>query len=239
MNASPTVVYTPRIIAFLDILGFGDLTRLPTPEAEATIRFIDEQLRQVSAEKVEHAQHRVIFDVRLFSDCICLVSEASATGAAALLDSVAFLSLGFAAKRILLRGGIAMGRHFHSDHMIFSEALVDAYKAESSVAKWPRTVVADDVVALAREQVPFLIRKDSDGRAFLDYLEYCSEWDRWPDHPYDEHKACITAALATFEGQPAVRAKYEWLARYHNEKLRELAGRDGSKHIIRDRMFVS
>jgi hypothetical protein len=101
----------------------------------------------------------VLFDIRLFSDCICLVSESSAHGAAAMLDSVAYLSLNFATKRIPLRGGVAVGRHFHSDHMIFREALVNAYSLESHVAKWPRTVVAADVVSLARETVLFSFGK--------------------------------------------------------------------------------
>ena len=104
---------------------------------------------------------------------------------------------------------------------------------------WPRTVVADDAVALANETVPFLIRKDSEGQSFLDYLEYCSRDERWPDHPYDEHKACIIAGLSEFDLQPVVRAKYEWLGRYHNQKLSELAQRDDSRHIIRDRMFIA
>jgi hypothetical protein len=232
-------MYTPRVVAFLDILGFSELTRRATAEAEATIHFIDEQLRSVTLEKVEHSQYRLIFDVRLFSDCICLVSEPSGPGATALLDSVAYLSLTFANKRMPLRGGVAMGRHFHSNQMIFSEALVSAHFLENQVAKWPRTVVAADVVALAHDAVPFLIRKDSDGQSFVDYLEYCSLYDRWPDHPYDEHKACIIAALSESALQPAVRAKYEWLGRYHNQKLSELTQRDDSRNIIRDRMFIA
>jgi hypothetical protein len=237
-DAKVTTSYRSRVVAFLDILGFSAMTRAATTEAETTIQFIDEHLRSVILEKVEHSQHGVIFDVRLFSDCICLVSEHSAHGVAALLDSVAYLSLAFAVKGIPLRGGVAAGRHFHSDHMIFSEALVAAYGLESQVAKWPRTVVAADVIALAREEVPFLVRHDSDDQAFVDYLEYCSEQDRLPAHPYDDHKAFITAGLAAHAPQAAVRAKYEWLGQYHNEKLNELAKQERSKHVVRDRMFI-
>jgi hypothetical protein len=111
-----------------------------------TIGFIESQFDQVVLERVEHVNNSHPFDVRLFSDCICLVSDDSSTGAAALLDSVAYLSLSFMTKGLPLRGGVAQGRHFHSDHMIFSEALVQSYELESKHARWTRTLVTPAVV---------------------------------------------------------------------------------------------
>lgn len=32
----------------------------------------------------------------------------------------------------------------------------------------------------------------------------------------EQHRAATTASLARFRANPAVRAKYEWVARYHN-----------------------
>src|SRR6266571_9262870 len=124
-NGVPLVFsYTPSLVAFLDILGFRALTCQPTTEAEVSMAFVGQQLRQVALERSEHTHNRIAFDVRMFSDCICLIAEDSVIGAAALVDSVAYLSLTFANNRLLLRGGIARGRHFHSEDMVFSEALV-------------------------------------------------------------------------------------------------------------------
>ncbi len=125
--------------------------------------FVGQQLRQVALERSEHTHNRIAFDVRMFSDCICLIAEDSVIGAAALVDSVAYLSLTFANNRLLLRGGIARGRHFHSEDMVFSEALVEAYELESKIAKYPRTLVADSVAALARQRSPLFFALTSTG----------------------------------------------------------------------------
>jgi hypothetical protein len=84
--------------------------------------------------------------------------------------------------------------------------------------------VDESVEALARTHVPFLIRTDPhDGRRFVDYLEYCSCQQCAPDHPYDSHKCHIEIALATHQANSRILEKYEWLAAYHDGKLRELA----------------
>jgi len=175
----------------------------------------------------------------MFSDCLCLFAEDSPLGAAALLDSVAYLSLTFAGQQLVLRGGVARGRHFHNRHLVFSEALGDAYELEQAVAVFPRTLVADSAADLARVHVPFLLRTDTDGRVFVDYLEWCSQQVGLPGHPYDGHKECILAGLKSSVDSPKVLAKYQWLAAYHDAKLTEVSRRPNGADVVRDRMYVA
>lgn len=233
--------YEPRIVAFLDVLGFRSMTSLPSPTAEQKLALIDRNLSNVAQEVAEHSHHGTPFTAKLFSDCISLSSLNSDVGAAVVLESVAVLSLRFAMDGIFLRGGVAVGRHFENERMTFSEGLVRAYDLESHDALWPRTLVDRDVKMLAAALVPFLLRNDpKDSQTFVDYLEYCSYQQSLPgQHPYDDHKRHIEAALSQHRNDPQRLEKYTWLAAYHNAKLHELSKLADRAGVVHDSMFLN
>jgi hypothetical protein len=231
--------YEPKIVAFLDVLGFRTMTSLGAPAAEERIALVDRNLTNVAVEVAEHSYRGIPFTAKLFSDCISLSSLNSDVGAAVVLESVAVLSLWFAMDGLFLRGGIAVGRHFENERMIFSEGLVRAYELESTLARWPRTLVDESVEALALTHVPFLVRTDPhDGRRFVDYLEYCSNQQSATGHPYDSHKRHIRIALATYQANSRTLEKYEWLAAYHDAKLHELLKLENRRGVVRESMFL-
>lgn len=217
------------------------MTSLPSPSAEQKLAIIDRNLSHLAEEVAEHSHHGTPITAKLFSDCISLSSLNSDVGAAVVLESVAVLSLWFAMDGIFLRGGVAQGRHFENERMTFSEGLVRAYHLESHHARWPRTLVNSDVVALAARLVPCLLRTDpNDNLTFVDYLEYCSYQQCLSgQHPYDDHKRHIEAAFSEHHKDPRVLEKYTWIAAYHNAKLRELSKLADRAGVVRDSMFIN
>jgi hypothetical protein len=74
---------------------------------------------------------------------------------------------------LLLRGGISRGEQYHGNEVVFGEALVDAYRLESELAKGPRIVVSDRILSQLQggpASHPNLVRQDSDGLWYLNYF---------------------------------------------------------------------
>ncbi len=111
--------------------------------------------------------------------------------------------------------------------MIFSSALVDAYKLESKNAIYPRILIHESVVRKLTHDADLsglnaVVKQDADGLAFLDYLEYISECDDF-DGMYEYMKRHKESVLQNINGplSPEVKQKYLWVARYHNQKVSE------------------
>ena len=72
---------------------------------------------------------------------------------------------------ILLRGAITQGVCY-IDNFIMGRPFLKACDMESKEAIWPRILISDDVYRnIEPNLVKDLIRKDVDGRLFLDYLQ--------------------------------------------------------------------
>jgi hypothetical protein len=74
---------------------------------------------------------------------------------------------------LLIRGGFAFGQLFHGQGVVFGRAMVDAYLLESTVAKYPRVVVSDDIIEKVTRSHPenlgFFL-SDTDGKSHLNYF---------------------------------------------------------------------
>lgn len=200
--------YENKYVAFADILGFENLvnrTTEPNPEILLTnvlsaLEIPNEvQLEGIILGRVgdiTEASHRL----STFSDCLAISTEASEKGLMNLLfhlRAIAFrlLKLGY-----LLRGGITKGPIYHENGKIVGPALVNAYKLEKNVAKYPRIIVDAEIAACARQwEQPLntifdrLTRDDDDGYCFVHYLwavrmvadseeGFVGDWDALVDH---------------------------------------------------------
>jgi hypothetical protein len=74
---------------------------------------------------------------------------------------------------MLVRGGVTIGRLYHSGGVVFGEGLVDAYNLESRVAIYPRIAVSSRIYARLPNRDR--IAQDTDG---IWYLKYLSELPR-------------------------------------------------------------
>jgi hypothetical protein len=81
------------------------------------------------------------------------------------------------------RGGIAVGGLIHKSHLVVGQGLVQAYKLESEVAIYPRVIIDRSIIRLLvegpipdmvyfRNRVAHIVRQDSDGAYFIDYLSF-------------------------------------------------------------------
>jgi hypothetical protein len=131
---------------------------------------------------------------------------------------------------IFLRGGLAFGRHFENDAMIFSEGMVRAYRLEQQ-AVYPRILIADAVAeeadGLFETYIPMevasFIMVAPDGLKFVDYLESLSE-EQDPADWLPLHKRAILEQVRKHRDDARIIEKYRWLAEYHNAKFAKLSG---------------
>lgn len=129
------------------------------------------------------------------------------------------------------RGGVAFGRLYIDDQLVTGPALVEAVDLEEKDAVFPRVLLSDDCVRLARvDDADFAadyawmspwrneLLVDGDGRIFLNYLSSLLDWDdeRAVRQALRRHRDAISDQLSSTSQPPTVLQKYRWLAEYHN-----------------------
>jgi hypothetical protein len=137
----------------------------------------------------------------------------------------------------LVRGGITIGEVVKSHRQLFGPGVIDAYRLESTMAKYPRIVVnqsvLDELATNANlwvhdrddelDAVNSLLRRDEeDGLLYVDYLRVIrgeSEGQEFDDLVFN-HDALIKKGLHRYSTDIGVRPKYEWLRRYHDSTMR-------------------
>jgi hypothetical protein len=141
-----TNLYSQRYVAFIDILGFGNIVRqsvqLPG-QAAALLQIFDRMHKRWSDEalKATHANMGDDFRVQSFSDCTVMSEAATPRGLAHLLLMVTQFTLELMGQGFLVRGGVAKGLLHHADKAVFGPAFLDAYALERDIACFPRIVV--------------------------------------------------------------------------------------------------
>lgn len=235
-------MYDYRICCFIDILGFK--THLNETIQENGDDFI-EKIQEIKgvidlANSILKALDNAIFKSKMvtqFSDSIVLsfkIEEKS--GVFDALINFLHVSLEFAYKGFLTRGGISVGKLIHTEKHIFGPALVEAYTLESRVANFPRIILHPDVLEVARhfplgvntstdelESVLACLSKDDDGYYYIDYIEQALQ--ELDDHNYGlipylfSLKNTILKWLQSDD--ESVLEKIEWLRiKYNNYVLK-------------------
>jgi hypothetical protein len=202
--------YEPRVVAFLDILGFRSFVSQGYETAVRKIRSLDDALdRTLSFLREEVPGQEQWISIRTFSDCLCLSAEEHYLPT--LIDAVATLQYLLAAEDIFVRGGIAQGYHCETPRMIFSEGLVRAYELQTS-DPYPRVLVAPEVAAkmmplslgravcMVAAHIPLseYLLADSAGVCFLDYLRAFLITEAL------EHDECLSAHAASIDRKSVV-----------------------------------
>ena len=143
----------PRIICFLDILGFSefvnrydnDITSTFLQEIQESFGLarvhLLENKNQYNKEAIEHLEYQT------FSDNVC-ISIPYFDNENDFLSNFNILSIyvrGFQmimmSKGFFMRGGISIGSYYADNNIIFSKGLINAYKLESEKAIYPRILV--------------------------------------------------------------------------------------------------
>jgi hypothetical protein len=182
MDTEKPSIYSERYVAFIDILGFGNIVRrsVQSPEqAEALVQIFDRMHKRWSDQGLQatHEHMGEDFRVQSFSDCTVISEAATPKGLMYLLLMVTQFSLDLMVSGFLVRGGIAKGLLHHSDQAVFGPAFLDAYALERDIACYPRIIVdkgthkdfennhlADNWDDFSRPA----LRHDDDGPVFVD-----------------------------------------------------------------------
>ena len=141
--------FIQRCVAFLDFLGFRKLVE----QIEGDPQRASALLKDLRAprELYEHLSPHFCrpreepLRITAFSDSI-VVSSSHPYLVTHLANSFYGAAL---YKRLLIRGGIAIGTLYHDDEIVLGSAMIRAYEIESTIAHSPRVVVDDQVVERA------------------------------------------------------------------------------------------
>ena len=191
-------------VAYLDLLGFrAEMERAyRTGTAEALLEKLDGALTPAMAYLDGNdtlGGGHPLWQLKAFTDNIVIgfpAGEPDAEGELGhLMFSIARFQLEMIRKGFFVRGGLAVGGLYMDDHIVFGDALIEAYYAESTAARDPRVVLAPSAVEAVRysvrayggvEHSPHdrVLLRDADGQIFLSYLDVTVASDD-PDVPPD------------------------------------------------------
>jgi len=222
--------YADRYVAYLDILGFTDLTHLAHKDTSyrAFLRDIIRQTNAMFPKATELHNFRFI----QFSDSIVLSAKQDREGLIVILRSVIILVKQMLERATLLRGGIALGNLHHDDEMMFGPAYLAALSFDKA-GSGPHVGLMDHVIdgmgsGLWDDSIEFLIRPDPWDftpmlHTLLDFEDYDATNFRpgtVPIHTQSVKLAAIIATRAVDMKAPApVRAKWRWMQDYWNRTV--------------------
>lgn len=166
--------YTERVVAFLDVLGMRSLvSRIETDELllrnlHGALAHIKNQERYSNMDSTALSQ----IEISVFSDCIAISVDPSK--APYVIMVCANLQNELLLQGIAVRGGITLGKTFHTKGVLFGAGIVRAHDIESKEAETPRILIDESVVDLISQGVfsKFLDR-DADSRVIIAPLIDC------------------------------------------------------------------
>ena len=146
----------------------------------------------------------------------------------AAFGDLAWFQLTMVNEGFFVRGAVSVGDVYVDDIAVFGEALMEAYRGESELARDPRIILTESACRHVRAHVGYywprheapqnrVLIRDTDGQWFLNYLDAILD----PGiHPFfdelERHKASVQSRLEEYRRKPGIFSKYAWAAGYHN-----------------------
>jgi len=144
-------------------------------------------------------------------------------------DDLAPFQLTLVNEGFFVRGGISVGDVYVDEIAVFGEALLEAYRGESELARDPRIILTESARRYVRAHVDYyrdpheapqnrLLMRDTDGQWFLNYLAAIIVPGMDPFvYELERHKVSVQSRLDEYRRKPAIFSKYAWTAGYHND----------------------
>ena len=156
-----------------------------------------------------------------------------------LLWLISRLQISLAIEGFFIRGGIAYGKCYMDENIVFGKPFVDAVQLDKTNGA-PRIVFSKSARKAMEEHIKCYnglvyntlhyheLLKGADGEYFVNYL--AESLIAFPDGPIffdliDAHKREVEKNLTEYRGRADVFAKYEWAASYHNFFCKDIAKR--------------
>lgn len=237
--------YTPRCIAFIDILGFREIVKRSildvsvlrsTCSAIHAIRrpYFDEYLSQ-SALIIRGGSRKTEPVVTQFSDS--LVLSRRVCDIAELVIDVAQAVHILIAHGMTSRGSIVTGQLVHDDQILLGPAMVEAYAIEGfqpyPAIIVPRSIVVqmDESINLEQNDIPRVLKATveqakallaplTDEYLYVDYFNHFPNLIQYEDGSADRHyrqlRDLIIRGIADAKNIK-IRDKYQWMAQQFNQ----------------------
>ena len=179
------IAYRERYVAFLDILGFKNLIdRSVAVPPEIALDTIVEALKFTPPAGQDKIVLGRIGDIAKsnhqmssFSDNIFISTDTSENALMHIVHHVEQISFKLLKLGLFCRGGITKGLCYHRDNIVFGPGVIEAHNIEKEEAKYPRTVLSNEVVddgknaiSPVREVFSRFLRKDNDSKYYIHYL---------------------------------------------------------------------
>lgn len=233
-----SIQYKTRIVAFLDILGWGAAVD-DRQESEQDIKEQGKTLALLKAVADFHNSLKELLPdeqkkwpgdpiMTQFSDSLVLSFEDDEHGKDGLYRALMLLTKDLSLRGFHLRGGVVKGKIYHTEGLIFGPALKQAYKLESETAVYPR-VILDHTLAVewnvqqqtaheaALGEHSWVLCTDS--YFFFNFLppfmgnSFLTSTDLWKNQ-LKPFRNMIIEKTQDRNCSEAIFAKYEWLAGY-------------------------
>lgn len=250
--------YRECIVTFLDVVAFTPLVMQESPSrAHRVLEAVREMMVQIGQSVRYEARYLQ------FSDSVVKWTPLDSPANRAAPCGLVFdelLGLGHAQGElanagIWVRGGVALGGMAYETEHVFGPGLVRAHILESQVAVYPRIVIDPELLAQVRSRAEFrkdthdaakelgtlraMLRRDTDGLWWVDYLRVLSEDANSGAHAAAfavNHRDQIQRDLSALgsiridTSRPA--AKLVWLAQYHNDFVRQWSEEHLEEHHL-------
>jgi hypothetical protein len=229
--------YEERYCAYVDILAFRGLIA-GLGDGSVGLDAIRKLLSQIH----EHNPQFIglgdnDFQAQSISDAVALSTRLTASGLSILFDTLCRLSLALLYEGYFTRGAVCRGRLYHDPKMVFGDALVKAYTLESEVARYPRIMLAKDVVTDAlgsnlRTYFADHIKQAEDGPFFLHFLQDLQTQCALANEAQLTSRAAVVMRFKLARDMiqnrfddsvdnPQHFAKVQWLANYWNTSFKD------------------
>ncbi|MBB6691065.1 hypothetical protein H7B90_06575 [Cohnella xylanilytica] len=200
-------------VAFIDLLGFSAMVKSDLESISNGEKYIN-KLYKIHQQTTKLNETGLQLQLVQFSDSIVLATKYDKQNFNDFLNKIGKYQYDLFSEGILSRGGIAFGKHFYRDGFMFSLGLIEAYNIETSLARYPRIIISNDLLDIVTTGTDILtelpIIRENDGLCFVDYFRF-SNAER-----IDTDREFITTNINS--KNPSIREKYIWLAEYLNFK---------------------
>lgn len=221
---------SPRLtrcaVLFVDLLGVHAMAE--GPDSQAHLVALERALRSTYRDFLQPGS---AWPAAMFSDTLVVaapvVSSDDESALGGLVLQATWLQQALIWRGLFVRGALTIGDFHILDGLLYGQALVDAYRLESTRAIHPRIVLGTSAAAALEQALGFYadptsspqnltLMRDDHGYVFINYLEALFD-EPYDVVPYvDEHRRIVQARLRQFRQDRQRWEKYRWVAEYHN-----------------------